>query len=236
MVCVPHRSMYGTRPKAPRQQAKGRRARRVGHICHGQTDKNWRPTIFLAAGGLQTANQICEPDHGFSLLPRVHLFQGVGLCCRYIKIVKFPPPPHHTPLAGILPTTAPVGSARSARRLVAREAIAPIITQSPGRATRGTCRLERRREQELLQLAKCPFGKLARPVLAHPKREQLVAVRAYLAIQAAFQKEDVVVCVAIWSAMHVARQPSAARAQPTTVRIKRSRSRSKDEAGLTLPW
>ena len=193
--------------------------------------------FFLAAGGLQTANQIFLAEHTRSwLLPRVHLYQGVGLWSGYIKIVKFPPPPHHTPLAGILPTTAPVGSARSARRLVAREATAPIITQSPGRATRGTCRLERRREQELLQLAKCPFGKLARPVLAHPKREQLVAVRAYLAIQAAFQKEDVVVCVAIWSAVHVARQPSAARAQPTTVRIKRSRSRSKDEAGLTLPW
>ena len=140
-------------------------------------------------------------------------------------------------LAGILPATAPVGSARSALRLVTREAITPILTQSPGRATRGICRLvERRREQEMLQLAKCPFGKLARPVLAHPKRKHLVAVRAYLAIQAAFEKEDVVVRVAIWSAVHVFRQPSAARAQPTTVRVKRSRSRSKDEAGRTLPW
>ena len=94
----------------------------------------------------------------------------------------------------------------------------------------------------MLQLAKCPFGKLARPVLAHPKRKHLVAVRAYLAIQAAFEKEDVVVRVAIWPIPAVlpgharSRKPSSARAQPTTVRIKRSRSRSKDEAGFVLPW
>eukprot|EP00964_Phaeocystis_antarctica_P140540 scaffold105404_cov69-Phaeocystis_antarctica.AAC.2 len=40
----------------------------------------------------------------------------------------------------------------------------------PVRADPGICRLERRRiKQDLLQLAKCLFGKLARPVLAHPK-------------------------------------------------------------------
>ena len=141
-------------------------------------------------------------------------------------------------LTGILPAAAPVGPARRALSLIAREAITPMSTQSSGRAARGICGLERRREQELLQLAKCPFRKLARPVLAHPKRKQPVAVRAYLAIQAAFEEEDVVVRVAILSAVHVYRgwQPSAARTQPTTVRIKRSGSRSKDEVGRTLPW
>ena len=92
-----------------------------------------------------------------------------------------------------------------------------------GRAARGICRLERRREQELLQLAKCPFGKLARPALAHPKYKQLVSVRAQLAVQAAFEKEDVIVRVAIGSTVDVVRQPSAARAQPPTARIKRPR-------------
>ena len=143
---------------------------------------------------------------------------------------------HLCVLARILPSTAPVRSARSALRPVAREAITPIHAPALGRAARGICRLERRREQELLQLAKCPFGKLARPALAHTKYKQLVSVRAQLAIQAAFEKEDVVVRVAIWSTVDVVRQPSAARAQPPTARIKRPRSRSKHKAGLALPW
>ena len=138
---------------------------------------------------------------------------------------------HLCVLTRILPSTAPVKSARSALRPVAREAITPIHAPALGRAARGICRLERRREQELLQLAKCPFGKLARPALAHPKYKQLVSVRAQLAVQAAFEKEDVVVRVAIWSTVDVVRQPSAARAQPPTARIKRPRSRSKHKAG-----
>ena len=101
----------------------------------------------------------------------------------------------------------------------------------------GICRQARRLiKEDPLQLAKSRFGKLAPPVLARPKCKQLVAIRAHLAVQAAFEKEDVVVRVAIWSTVDVVRQPSAARAQPPTARIKRPRSRSKHKAGLALPW
>ena len=197
-------------------------------VMQGQRQKRvWRRHKISGMGGV--ANRANNPPS--------HLCTCVARTLQYLRMAINRRHAVFGVLAGILPATAPVGSARSALRLVTREAITPILTQSPGRATRGICRLvERRREQEMLQLAKCPFGKLARPVLAHPKRKHLVAVRAYLAIQAAFEKEDVVVRVAIWSAVHVFRQPSAARAQPTTVRVKRSRSRSKDEAGRTLPW
>ena len=97
-------------------------------------------------------------------------------------------------------------------------------------------------KEDPLQLAKSPFGKLAPPVLARPKCKQLVAIRAHLAVQAAFEKEDVVVRVAIWSIPAIlprhsrVRKPPAARAQPTAVWIKRSGSRSKDEGGICLPW
>ena len=97
-------------------------------------------------------------------------------------------------------------------------------------------------KEDPLQLAKSPFGKLAPPVLARPKCKQLVAIRAHLAVQAAFEKEDVVVRVAIWSIPAIlprhsrVRKPSAARAQPTAVWIKQSGSRSKDEGGICLPW
>ena len=161
------------------------------------------------------------------------------------RILSIEPTTQLCVLARILPSTAPVRSARSALRPVAREAITPIHAPALGRAARGICRLERRREQELLQLAKCPFGKLARPALAHPKYKHLVSVRAQLAIQAAFEKEDVVVRVAIpaiWSIPAIlprhsrVRKPPSARAQPTAVWIKRSGSRSKDEGGICLPW
>ena len=107
----------------------------------------------------------------------------------------------------------------------------------------GICRQARRLiEEDPLQLAKSPFGKLAPPVLARPKCKQLVAIRAHLAVQAAFEKEDVVVRVAIWSIPAIlprhsrVRKPPAACAQPTAVWIKRSGSRSKDEGGICLPW
>ena len=107
----------------------------------------------------------------------------------------------------------------------------------------GICRQARRLiEEDPLQLAKSPFGKLAPPVLARPKCKQLVAIRAHLAVQAAFEKEDVVVRVAIWSIPAIlprhsrVRKPPSARAQPTAVWIKRSGSRSKDEGGICLPW
>ena len=103
----------------------------------------------------------------------------------------------------------------------------------------GICRHVRRLiKEDPLQLAKSPFGKLAPPVLAHPKCKQLVAIRAHLAVQAAFEKEDVVVRVAIWSIPAIlprhsrVRKPPSARAQPTAVWIKQSRSRSKDEVGI----
>lgn len=103
----------------------------------------------------------------------------------------------------------------------------------------GICRQERRLiKEDPLQLAKSPFGKLASPVLARPKCKQLVAIRAHLAVQAAFKEEDVVVRVAIWSIPAIlpwhsrVRKPPCARAQPTTVWIKQSRSRSKDEDGI----
>ena len=107
----------------------------------------------------------------------------------------------------------------------------------------GICRQARRLiEEDPLQLAKSPFGKLAPPVLARPKCKQLVAIRAHLAVQAAFEKEDVVVRVAIWSIPAIlprhsrVRKPPSARAQPTAVWIKQSRSRRKDEGGICLPW
>ena len=97
-------------------------------------------------------------------------------------------------------------------------------------------------KEDPLQLAKSPFGKLAPPVLARPKCKQLVAIRAHLAVQAAFEKEDVVVRVAIRSIPAIlpghsrARKPPSARAQPTAVWIKQSGSRRKDEGGICLPW
>ena len=107
----------------------------------------------------------------------------------------------------------------------------------------GICRQARRLiEEDPLQLAKSPFGKLAPPVLARPNCKQLVAIRAHLAVQAAFEKEDVVVRVAIWSIPAIlprhsrVRKPPSARAQPTAVWIKQSRSRRKDEGGICLPW
>ena len=110
----------------------------------------------------------------------------------------------------------------------------------------GICRQARRLiKEDPLQLAKSRFGKLAPPVLARPKCKQLAAIPAHLAVQAAFEKEDVVVRVAIpaiWSIPAIlprhsrVRKPPAACAQPTAVWIKRSGSRSKDEGGICLPW